>query len=110
MNNGTMQIGADMKALRITKTWEDKGGNTLDAADIPESIEVTLAYVNDEGQITPVGEETRKDYKKTLTADSNWTAFWTDLGPDTEWTIVENDMLGYNWKSFRKTLLKKVRF
>lgn len=98
MNNGTMQIGADMKALRITKTWEDKGGNTLDAADIPESIEVTLAYVNDEGQITPVGEETRKDYKKTLTADSNWTAFWTDLGPDTEWTIVENDMLGYNWE------------
>lgn len=95
MNNGTMRIGADMKALSITKAWKDKDGQGLDEADIPGSIEVTLAYIDANGNVKAVDENTRKDRTKVLDADHEWTAGWTDLGTDTEWTVVETAINGY---------------
>jgi LPXTG-motif cell wall-anchored protein len=88
-NNGTLIIGTDTKALKVTKEWEDEKGNPL--TDHPDEVKIYLAA---NGQ--KLDPDTRDDAVVTLNAENNWSYTWSDLGYHTTWTVMEDDMDGFS--------------
>ena len=89
MNNGYLQIGTDYKDVVVKKEWKDTD------IDLPDSIQVQLAYINEDGEPELVKTDTRSDAIQTLNKDNNWSATWIDLGLNTTWTVVEVGVEGY---------------
>ena len=78
----TEYIPNERKTTQITvhKIWHDSGGGTLQGADLPPSVTVTLEYKAGENGVfqTYDLDETTKA-KVQLTAQGNWSYTWNNL-------------------------------
>lgn len=71
--------------ITVDKIWHDSGGETLQGADLPPSVTVTLEYragKTDDFQTYNLDETTKA--KVQLTAQEGWSYTWKDLPKENE--------------------------
>ncbi len=93
-NNGTLIIGTETKALEVVKKWEAADGGELD--EHPDQVMVNLAYRDENGKVVVVDTDTRKDARQILSEANEWRYCWTNLGENTDWTVVEANITGFD--------------
>ncbi len=66
------------KNIRVAKVWKDMG----DADDVDRPIELTV-YLLKDGDV---------EDSQTLNGSNGWNYTWSELSPDFDWSVVEEDL------------------
>ena len=82
MGEQNENIPNERKTTQITveKIWHDSGGGTLQGADLPASVTVTLEYrAGETGDFQTYNLDKTTKAEVQLTAQGNWSYTWKDL-------------------------------